>query len=181
MVYDFTGFKVPVYSGINDSPVAPTTTKGGNASHLISLYNSFIDNTENELNQIIDALNSIDTNSGSGATQGSSNWIITNNSYTANKGEKVFFAVNQPPFGVSEVSLTLPPRNEIGITVSFASSNGGFPVRLQSFGSSFNGNYYQGIYLQNHDFKQIDLLYAGGTLGWVCLQRDLLSYEYTAS
>jgi hypothetical protein len=40
---DYSLYKVPIFQGINDVPIAPTATKGGNISHFYSLYNQLID------------------------------------------------------------------------------------------------------------------------------------------
>lgn len=43
-------FKTPIYTGINDAPVAPTSSKGGNGSDLIDRVNKLIDAVETALN-----------------------------------------------------------------------------------------------------------------------------------
>lgn len=40
---DNSNLKVPIISGINDIPKAPTTTEGGNISHFYNLFNQLID------------------------------------------------------------------------------------------------------------------------------------------
>jgi hypothetical protein len=40
---DFTPVKIEIYEGINDTPVAPNNTKGGNISHFYNRYNQLID------------------------------------------------------------------------------------------------------------------------------------------
>lgn len=40
---DFAPVKIEIYEGINDAPVAPNNTKGGNISHFYNRYNQLID------------------------------------------------------------------------------------------------------------------------------------------
>ena len=40
---DYSNKKVPIFSGINDQPIAPTADSGGNISHLYDLYNQVLD------------------------------------------------------------------------------------------------------------------------------------------
>ncbi len=40
---DYSNKKVPIFSGINDQPIAPTANSGGNISHLYDLYNQVLD------------------------------------------------------------------------------------------------------------------------------------------
>ena len=39
---DYQASKVLIYSGINDIPIAPSSTSGGKISHFYNLYNQFI-------------------------------------------------------------------------------------------------------------------------------------------
>lgn len=38
--------KVPIFSGINDTPIAPTASSGGNISHFYNLYNGFFEDVK---------------------------------------------------------------------------------------------------------------------------------------
>lgn len=55
-MFDFDDLKIPIYTGINDAPVAPTSTTPGNGSHLILLHNNFVDEVESGLNALSVAL-----------------------------------------------------------------------------------------------------------------------------
>lgn len=46
---DLSAHKVPIFTGVNDAPVVPTSTKGGNASDLIKRHNDLIDAVTPEL------------------------------------------------------------------------------------------------------------------------------------
>jgi len=52
MPFDLSNKKVSVFSGINDVPVAPTSTSPGNGSHIINQYNGLVDAVEVILNSI---------------------------------------------------------------------------------------------------------------------------------
>ena len=49
---DYQSNKVLIFSGINDIPVAPSSTSGGNISHLYSLYNSLIDLLQTDIDTL---------------------------------------------------------------------------------------------------------------------------------
>ncbi len=49
---DYQSRKVEIFSNINDIPVAPTSSTGGNISHLYNLYNSLIDLLETDINTL---------------------------------------------------------------------------------------------------------------------------------
>ena len=49
---DFTSFKVPIFPGINDAPVSPTASKGGNGSDLVARFNGLTDTVEQVLSNI---------------------------------------------------------------------------------------------------------------------------------
>lgn len=46
---DLSAYKVPIFTGVNDTPVIPTSTKGGNAADLIKRHNDLIDAVTPEL------------------------------------------------------------------------------------------------------------------------------------
>ena len=49
---DYQAQKVNILTNINDIPVAPTASTGGNISHLYNLYNSLIDLLETDINTL---------------------------------------------------------------------------------------------------------------------------------
>ncbi len=49
---DYQSNKVEIFPNINDIPVAPTSSTGGNISHLYNLYNSLIDLLETDINTL---------------------------------------------------------------------------------------------------------------------------------
>ena len=49
---DYQNRKVPIFTGINDAPIAPTSTSGGNISHLYDLFNTLIDLLEADITTI---------------------------------------------------------------------------------------------------------------------------------
>lgn len=40
---DYQSNKIPIFTGINDAPILPTASSGGNISHFYNLYNTLID------------------------------------------------------------------------------------------------------------------------------------------
>lgn len=49
MAFNFQSSKIATFSGINASPIAPTATSPGNASHLIRKLNDLVDSLESQL------------------------------------------------------------------------------------------------------------------------------------
>lgn len=173
MTFNFDSLKVPVFTNINDSPTAPTSIKGGNASHLISLYNNFVDSTQQALNSLLSSAN----NSGNQNSSSSTEWIVVNNDYEASSNQKVIFANYNPPSGVFEQHFTLPAPQP-GLTASFISTNASIDIVVNFNGHPFGGAfYYRKVYLTGKDFTQIDFIYIDNSLGWISPQRKLLSTE----
>lgn len=56
---DLSTKKIPVFTGINDNPVAPTSTAGGNGSHLIRRYNELVDLVQAQLNQTVEVTDTL--------------------------------------------------------------------------------------------------------------------------
>lgn len=52
MTIDLSLNKIEVFPEVNDTPVAPTATKGCNGSYLVSVYNALIDELGGYLNEI---------------------------------------------------------------------------------------------------------------------------------
>lgn len=52
MTYSFSESIVPVFSGINDAPVAPTSTKAGNGSDIVARHNELIVKTTSYFEEI---------------------------------------------------------------------------------------------------------------------------------
>ena len=49
---DYQAQKVEIFSNINDIPIAPTSSNGGNISHLYNLYNQLIDLLETDIDTL---------------------------------------------------------------------------------------------------------------------------------
>lgn len=52
MPYNFSKFKVPVFTNINDKPVEPTSSKAGNGADIINRVNGLIDELQSALNSL---------------------------------------------------------------------------------------------------------------------------------
>lgn len=52
MPYDFSNFKVPVFTNINDKPVEPTPSKAGNGADIINRFNNLVDEFQSALNSL---------------------------------------------------------------------------------------------------------------------------------
>lgn len=177
MPYDFSEHKVPIITNVNDAPIAPTVNKGGNGSHLINLHNSFIDATQNGVNEILDSLINLSQNVGGNSFKG---WLSANSDCQATAGDKIVFTNYNPPLGVFQQTLYLPSPNP-GTFASFINSNAAIEIIIDFGREPFFGNYYyQKVSLTEKAFIQIDLIYADETLGWITPQRDLLTYATSA-
>lgn len=54
---DYQSSKVPIFTGINDAPILPTATTGGNISHFYNLFNTLVDLLEADITVIETAAN----------------------------------------------------------------------------------------------------------------------------
>ena len=60
MPYDYSQATIPVYPGINDLVIPPNNTKGGNGGHLVQQINRIAGNLNNDINQLSNAVSSIE-------------------------------------------------------------------------------------------------------------------------
>ncbi len=171
MPLDIQQLKVPTFEDVNDEPTAPTSTKAGNGSHLILQHNLLVDSTEQAINDLQDSLNSLPTNSAS-----ANNWIVVENDYIANPGDKIVFKTNQPVSGKSIYYLNLPSSPPLGTNISFINTNGSIIVDVRNF-SKFNGGYAIRIYTQDA-YKLRTLVYVGQGIGWLPTTPDDYLKEY---
>lgn len=49
---DFQAKKIPIFSDVNDVPIAPTANSGGNISHFYDLYNQLVDDLEESITDV---------------------------------------------------------------------------------------------------------------------------------
>jgi len=120
---DFTDLKVPVFSGINDLPVAPTASKAGNGSHLIATINNVIDKLSQQ--------------NGQTTTSNSNNWNIINTgseeTYNASlqiNTKNILMLGNQE---YAAINLTLPLTQTIGSYVTLLKLDPTLDCRLQVY------------------------------------------------
>ena len=92
---DYQNRKVPIFTGINDAPIAPTSSSGGNISHLYDLFNTLIDLLQADITTIesaatvdyssdILALQNADTNFQQLINTNTTNLATNSNSITQN-------------------------------------------------------------------------------------------------
>ncbi len=66
---DFQAKKIPIFSDVNDVPIAPTANSGGNISHFYDLYNQLVDDLEENINDLENNIATIDEIAGDGFDQ----------------------------------------------------------------------------------------------------------------
>lgn len=108
MVFDKAEYKVEIYPNVNEQPVAPSPSKAGNGSHLISKFNALIDILESKL---IDQQSQIDSLIASAG--GKSSWIAIDSGYSAQFNDSVLIL---PSTGLS---IMLPENPLVGTYVEF--------------------------------------------------------------
>lgn len=126
MASDLQSYKVPVFTNINDKPVAPTASAAGNGAHLIQQHNDLIQEVESDLNSLIENFANV-----SRKVQG--NWLVTEEStIVVYGGETVFVKNNQPGL---ETFYTIYAQEEpdIGTTFSYMSANQSTPIELKTY------------------------------------------------
>ena len=137
MVYDFTSRKIPVYTNINDNPVAPTQVKAGNGSHVVSIINSIIDEFQNSLNQIVDDLNQViqqieDVASTSGGK--ADTIVIATGTYEAKNNDSLVINTN--------TTIYLPENPKVGSYIELFLISNTFEVFFEvPVGKNFNDSY----------------------------------------
>lgn len=147
MFFDVEPFKIEIHPGQNDISIPPTPNKAGNGSHLISRYNSVLDEIQSLITEIDLA----------------SRWTPIFGSHTIYKSQNLII-----PQG--SVYLELPPRssslNDITVGITVATSN----AQVQIASARIMGNNYNEILVNTGDYIGIPIyfVWAGFDYGWVC-------------
>lgn len=169
---DLQSLKVPVFAGINDTPIEPSTAQAGNGSHLVNKFNLLVDNAESEITNLQDYINSLANNPTPPLAE---KWVVVEDDYTAESGNKVVFKTNQPGLK-STYFLNLPSSPPLGSYVSFINTNQSITVEVINF-DKFNGGYATRIYVQDA-YKLRTLIYIGQDIGWIPTTVDDYTKEY---
>lgn len=126
MAIDIQYTKIPIFTDINDAPVEPTATVPGNGSHLINQYNYLVDEIEGNLNQLEDKIDTL-------IQQAKNEWVVIEEDYTVEGGEKIFIKNNQPVFPRADNKLYAPETPPLGTTFSYMSYNSSLPIELKNY------------------------------------------------
>lgn len=163
MPYDFSSLEIPVFSGINDLIVAPTSSKGGSAGHLINLYNQLIELAANALNELEDAINSV-----SPAPNSNSNWIVATTDYTAQSGDRII-AYNLD----GNAPIISLPNPEPGAWATVMSLNDSPSVGIDASGGIYRGSFISSLSLDIRH-EPITFIWINESLGWVPSKLDII-------
>lgn len=151
MTLDFDSIKIPVFTGINDSPKTPTVSKAGNGSHLIKQFNDLIDLIKNAFSDL----------------KTSFRWIVTDTDYTASVGEKIAVRAS------SSVTVTLPSSPQQGDSVSLINTNNLISIHISHSGL-FAGISSPVVSIDGKQFESIDLIWTND-MGWIPSKPDVLT------
>lgn len=162
MPYDFSSLLVPVFPGINDSPVAPTASKAGNGSHIIGLYNELVNSLETALNSLESAGKHIILDQPTDySVVGNENLIVFSNDT-----------------GFSSINILLPSTPTPGAWVSILSSNAATTVELLNYGK-YESQQPLRVFLEN-DYEAVKLTYINSDFGWMPNKKEVLQTEFGA-
>lgn len=145
--FDVEPFKIKVFPGQNDIPIPPTTNKAGNGSHLVSRYNSVLDEIQSLITEI----------------DLSSRWTPVFGDHTIYKSQNVIV-----PQG--NVYIELPPSNssleDTTVGIIAATSN----VQLEIAPTKIMGTNYNEILVNVGDYIGVPIYFSwvGVDYGWVC-------------
>lgn len=151
---DLTNLKIQTFSGINDSPIAPTASKAGNGSHLIQ-----------QINSLIDALS---------VTSSNSNWSVVSNINNYNVQSNDQLLLPRAPGDESPFIVNLPTNFQLGESFKFIKNSPNL-LEINSSGSYVNGQYPSRVLVQNVEHEIITCIWNG--TGWSISPTDLISIE----
>lgn len=162
MTFDSSDKLIPTFPDINDNPRVPTASKAGNASHLISVHNKLVVDTEA-------ALQELSTQIGNSQGNGTTLWKIVSDPYSSVQvGEKILVDTFNPPGDLTEVVLELPEDPPEGSQIDFYRPNGDIPVRLAYY-RRFIGMWGNSLSISAIG-EQISLIYIDENIGWIPTQ-----------
>jgi len=167
MTYDFSSFKVPVFTGINNQPVAPTAIKAGNGAHLIDLFNQFVD--EMEL-----VINSLDSSVNSNIEQP---WTVldsSNNYYQVQASDK-FILFNPDSSYSTSITLSFPDNPQPQTTFSYLAINS-FEISFNNFFRHSGNDANVMNYTSTPDI--IKFIYVDENIGWISNRGDVIIGVY---
>jgi hypothetical protein len=156
MSFDLSGTRVPIFTGINDTPVTPTATKAGNGSHLIRAHNRLADDVQDALDTLEEPILKV------------AKWRVvqpTGADYAVNSepGQKIVAKTN-PGY---PLTVYLPYNPPVGSWLSFINTNPSVNIILAS------DFYFAGSYIVSASFSTIytdvTLVFLGndGGIGWI--------------
>lgn len=149
---DFNSLKIATFSGVNASPIAPTATSPGNASHLIAKFNALVDSLGGEFSALE---NQIENKLSQGDVQ---DLVRINDTRPLQMGiysQMIDLVVSEDKTVDNELLLNLSLSNSfrVRIDASYFSD----AVNLRVSGSSRAGQIFTVVYW-------LDSLGSGGTL-----------------
>lgn len=167
MPFDFQNLRIETFPNVNDVPVAPTNTRGGNGSHLIAQFNYLVNAVQNALNNLQTSVPaSINT---------SLQWKLVSSNYTANVNEKIVVIGNlvvSPP-----ITISLPLTATIGDSISVIYDNPLVNVLISPVGKRFNGSFDQLEIKLNAVREEFKFIWIGDG-GWFINYPDKLDITY---
>lgn len=167
MPYDLSSSLVPVFPGINDSPVAPTESKGGNGSHLVGVYNELITSLQSALNTLDSKVNNL------------SKYTILSEStdYSVSSGELLI--VENSGAGFASINILLPVLPAPGTWFSVLNFNAAITIDFLNF-DKYRGSYPLRIFF-NNDSEEIKLIYVNSDYGWMPDKLEVIQTEFGGS
>lgn len=162
MPFTFDNFVVQTYTGINDNPIAPNATRGGNGSHLVSKHNGLLSHTQAIVNILDDKVKK------------AASWIpisANSGSYTSTLGENIItYSYGTLLFHLPEFS-TLVPSDSVGILITDPRTN------LQISPTSVMGQSATSISLDTSKClgEPVYFVFLNESYGWLCSKANTLN------
>lgn len=153
MPTDFNAIKIPVFSGINDVPVAPTANKAGNGSHLASKFNELVSAIQSTL------------------ISSSNDWIVVTEEYFAKAGDKILTFRENSTGGNYNIFLPETPQPTDSITLLLADPSASINL---SYYHAFQGSFFDSTKI-TQSFEEVTLIFIDNTLGWIANKQNVVT------
>lgn len=168
MSYDLQGYKIQTFPNINDAPVAPTSTKAGNGSHLIKQHNNLIDEVEGGLNSIESFAQDLTD---------PIRYNFARGTYNASPGEKIMFFQSFDIPVPTSIDLYLFSNPQIGDWVEIVKFTDNYRINLYNYLGRFNyQSYWSSVYIPQAIVDTVTLIYCGNDDGgWIPTKQNIFT------
>lgn len=176
MVYSFSDAYVPIFAGVNDTPVVPEVNKMGNGSDIIARHNELITQVSSYFEEVSGRIGNLEsapppTSSGTATAVKWRLAFVENNTVTVANGDKLFLFGAQSPVRDIRYSApaVYPPQNLFEFTI-LNRSNCNLVCNL----TKYENQNVSDVFVDAGTNKPVTFIYLNSTIGWISTDPSLV-------